>query len=150
MIYTGDWILHQAVEHNAWLEANAWVLGAAMVILAGIYQFTPLKYHCLDKCRSPLSFIMEHWRGRHDRAQALRLGVHHGLYCLGCCWSLMLLMFAVGLGSLGWMLVLATVMAIEKNISWGRWLSTPLGVVLLVWGVALFVAGITPPWGAGY
>ncbi len=126
------------------------MLGAATVALAGLYQFTPLKYHCLDKCRSPLSFIMEHWHGRHDRAQALRLGVRHGLYCLGCCWSLMLLMFAVGLGSLGWMLVLATVMAIEKNIPWGRWLSAPLGVFLLVWGVALFVGSIAPPWGAGY
>jgi len=133
VIYLGDWMLHHAVEHNAWLQANVWGLGAVTVVLAGLYQFTPLKYYCLDKCRSPLSFIMEHWHGRHDKAQALRLGVHHGLFCLGCCWSLMLLMFGVGLGNVGWMLALATVMTIEKNVSWGRWLSAPLGVLLLGW-----------------
>jgi predicted metal-binding membrane protein len=137
VIYLGDWILHHVVEHNAWLQANTWGLGAVTVVLAGLYQFTPLKYHCLDKCRSPLSFIMEHWRGRHDKAQAFRLGVHHALFCLGCCWSLMLLMFAVGVGNVGWMLALATVMAIEKNMPWGRRLSAPLGVFLLGWGLAL-------------
>ncbi len=148
MIYVGDWILHHAVEHNTWIQANAWALGALTVTLAGLYQFTPLKYHCPDKCRSPLSFIMEHWRGRHDQAQAFRLGVHHGLFCLGCCWSLMLLMFAIGVGNVGWMLALATVMAIEKNMPWGRWISAPLGVLLLSWGLALFIS--TAPWGAAY
>ncbi len=148
MIYSGDWIFHQAVEDNDWVHANAWALGAATVALAGLYQFTPLKHLCLEKCRSPLSFIMEHWRGRHDKAQAFRLGVHHGLFCVGCCWSLMLLMFAVGVGNVGWMLALASVMAIEKNVSWGRRLSTPLGVLLLGWSLALFV--VTPLWGAAY
>ena len=143
-IYLGDWMLHHAVEHNAWLQAKAWELGAVTVILAGLYQFTPLKYYCLDKCRAPLSFIMEHWHGRHDKAQALRLGVHHGLFCLGCCWSLMLLMFGVGLGNVGWMLALATVMTIEKNVSWGRWLSAPLGVFLLGWGLALLFMSTVP------
>lgn len=58
-----DWGLHKTVEHNAWLGANTWVLGTVPIILTGIYQFTPLKYYCLERCRSPLSFIMEHWRG---------------------------------------------------------------------------------------
>ena len=62
---------------------------------------------------------------------ALRLGVHHGLFCIGCCWSLMLLMFAIGVGNLGWMFALGAVMAIEKNAPWGRRLSVPLGGVLL-------------------
>jgi predicted metal-binding membrane protein len=144
MVYTGDWILHHAVEHSIWLQANAWALGAMTVTLAGLYQFTPLKYHCLDKCRSPLSFIMEHWRGRHDKAQAFRLGVRHGLFCLGCCWSLMLLMFVVGIGNLACMLALATVMAIEKNMPWGRWLSAPLGIFLIGWGLALSFVSIVP------
>jgi predicted metal-binding membrane protein len=148
VIYTGDWVLHHAIEHNTWLRADAWALGAVTVALAGLYQFTPLKYRCLDKCRSPLSFIIEHWRGRHDKAQVFRLGVRHGLFCLGCCWSLMLLMFAVGIGNIGWMLALATVMAIEKNMPWGRRLSAPLGVFLLGWGLVLFVS--TAPCGAGY
>jgi predicted metal-binding membrane protein len=76
------------------------------VLAAGLYQFTPLKYRCLDKCRSPLSFIIGHWRGSQEKTQAFRLGAHHGLFCVGCCWSLMLLMFAVRAGNLGWMLVL--------------------------------------------
>ena len=143
VIYLGDWMLHHAVEHNAWLQANVWVLGAVTVLLAGLYQFTPLKYHCLDKCRSPLSFIMERWCGRHDKAQAFRLGAHHGLFCLGCCWSLMLLMFAVGVGNVGWMLALAVVMGTEKNMTWGRRLSAPLGVFLLGWGLALFMSTVS-------
>lgn len=147
VIYAGDWILQRALDRNAWLESSAGALAAVTVVLAGLYQVTPLKYYCLDKCRSPLSFIMQYWRGRHDRTQAFRLGVHHGLFCLGCCWLLMLLMFVVGTGSLGWMLALATVMAIEKNMSWGRWLSAPLGVFLLGWGVTLFVS--TAPWDVG-
>jgi len=148
MIYTSDLILHQAVEHSAWLRANAWALGAATVSMAGLYQFTPLKYHCLDKCRSPLSFIMGHWRGRREKAQAFRLGAHHGLFCLGCCWSLMLLMFAVGVGNLGWMLALAAVMGAEKNMPWGKNISVPLGVFLLGWGLILFMD--TTPWSIGY
>ena len=144
IIYAGDWILHRAVEHDTWLQTNAWVLGTATVTLAGLYQFTPLKYHCLEKCRSPLSFIMEYWHGCHDKVQAFRLGLHHGLFCLGCCWSLMLVMFAVGVGNVGWMLALATVMAIEKNMPWGRRLSAPLGVLLLGWGLALLFMSTGP------
>jgi predicted metal-binding membrane protein len=106
---------------------------SAILLLAGVYQFTPLKHRCLDKCRSPLSFVMSHWQGRRERWQALRLGVDHGLFCVGCCWTLMLLMFVVGMTNLAWMLGLAVVMAIEKNVPWGRRLSAPLGVILLVW-----------------
>src|SRR3954470_16619119 len=78
LVYFGGWFLYQAVQQSGWLEANAWILGAGTVMLAGLYQFTPLKYYCLDKCRSPLSFVMEHWKGSHERSQALRLGMHHG------------------------------------------------------------------------
>lgn len=140
LVYGGDWGLHEAVERSPWLEAKAWVISAATLALAGVYQFTPLKYRCLDKCRSPLSFIMEHWQGQRDNAQAFRLGVHHGIFCVGCCWSLMLLMFAVGIGNLGWMLVLGMLMGMEKNMPWGRRLSAPLGAVLVGWGLIL-VAG---------
>ena len=142
MAHLADWGLHKAVEQNEWLEANAWIIGAGTIALAGLYQFTPLKYYCLEKCRSPLSFVMEHWRGKHEAMHSLWLGMHHGLFCLGCCWSLMLLMFAVGVGSLGWMLILGTVMAVEKNMPWGRGLSMPLGTILLCWGLALAVGNV--------
>lgn len=137
--HVGDRFVHESVERSAWMDANAWVIGAGTVLLAGVYQFTPLKYKCLDKCRSPLAFIMEHWRGGRSEREAFRLGVHHGLFCLGCCWSLMLLMFAVGVGNIAWMLALASVMAIEKNASWGRRLSMPLGGALVGWAAVLAV-----------
>jgi predicted metal-binding membrane protein len=136
-VHVGDLGLHEAAERIGWLETNAWVIGAGTLLLAGLYQFSPLKYKCLDKCRSPMSFVMSHWGGGHESRRAFGLGVHHGLYCLGCCWSLMLLMFAVGVGNIGWMLVLGTVMAVEKNMPWGRRLSAPLGVALLAWGIAV-------------
>jgi predicted metal-binding membrane protein len=141
IIYASDYLLHQIIGHVHWLEENAWLLGAGALLLAGLYQFTPLKHLCLEKCRSPLSFITAHWQGQHEMRQAFTLGVHHGLFCVGCCWSLMLLMFAVGAGSLGWMLVLGAVMAAEKNLPWGDQMSRPLGLALLIGGVAILIFG---------
>jgi predicted metal-binding membrane protein len=137
LVHTGDRFVHRTVEQSTWVGANTWLIGAVTVLVAGLYQFTPLKHKCLDKCRSPLSFIMEHWRGGRGEQEAFRLGVHHGMFCIGCCWSLMLLMFAVGVGNLAWMLALAAVMAVEKNVTWGRRLSAPLGVLLIGSAVAL-------------
>ncbi len=117
--------------------SNAWVFGAAVLILAGAFQFSSLKYRCLDKCRAPLSFLSQHWRGSAQAARAFLLGAHHGLFCVGCCWALMLLMFAVGTGNVGWMMGLGAVMAVEKNVTWGRRLSAPLGVGLLAWGLMI-------------
>lgn len=130
--YVADWGLHQAVQQFAWLNGRVWLLGPLTLLAAGLYQFTPLKYACLEQCRSPLSFITEHWQGRSERRQALALGAHHGLFCLGCCWALMLLMFAVGAGHLGWMFLLGIEMAIEKNLRWGRKVVVPFGMLLLI------------------
>lgn len=138
----GDWGIHHIFEQNAWIRTNAWMVGAAILVTAGLYQFTHLKYHCLDKCRSPLTFIMERWQGGNEQKQAFRLGVDHGIFCVGCCWSLMLLMFVVGMGSIGWMLALGTVMAVEKNMPWGKKLSAPLGLILLGWGLIMVLAGL--------
>jgi predicted metal-binding membrane protein len=121
------------------LAGHAWVIGAATIGAAGAFQFSHLKHRCLDKCRTPLSFVIEHWRGRRQGWQAFALGAHHGLFCVGCCWALMLLMFVVGAGNLGWMLLLAAAMAIEKNVAWGRRLSAPLGLALLAWAALLGV-----------
>jgi predicted metal-binding membrane protein len=128
------------IQNLAWWRDHAPWSSAAILLVAGGYQFTPLKYRCLDKCRSPLSFVLGYWRGEHDRRNAFRLGAHHGLFCVGCCWALMLLMFAVGVGNIAWMLVLGAVMAVEKNVSWGRRISAPVGLVLILGGVALFAA----------
>ena len=132
--HLADLVLHEAYELREWLQSNAWVFGAGPLVLAGVFQFTKLKYRCLDKCRAPMGFVIEHWRGGNERMQALVLGIRHGLFCVGCCWALMFVMFAVGTGNVGWMLLLGAIMAIEKNTSWGKKFSTPLGISLLLWG----------------
>ena len=139
-LYLADRVLHVIVDATPWLAQHAALISATALAVAGAYQFSPLKYRCLDECRSPLGFVMAHWAGRHERLEAFRMGIVHGLLCVGCCWSLMLVMFAVGLGSLAWMLVLGVVMAVEKNVAWGRRLSRPLGVVLIL-GAVLALSG---------
>jgi predicted metal-binding membrane protein len=133
--------LHEAllylVDRVPVLALNPWLIGAAIIALAGAFQFSAFKHRCLEKCRTPLSFVIEHWRGTAPARHAFALGAHHGMFCVGCCWALMLLMFAVGSGSLGWMLALAGLMAIEKNVRWGHRLSAPLGIALIAWASVL-------------
>jgi predicted metal-binding membrane protein len=142
LLHSGDRLVHAGVEAIPWLGAHAGLISAGTVLLAGVYQFAPLKYRCLDECRSPLGFLLNHWRGTSERREAFMLGVRHGLFCVGCCWSLMLLMFAVGIGSLAWMFALGAIMATEKNATWGRGLSRPLGLVLIGAGSALCLAAV--------
>ena len=141
LAHVSDWRLHLAVSGTPWFYGNAWIIGTAITLMAGLYQFTPLKYRCLDKCRSPFVFVSEHWRGNSEKTQAFSLGVRHGVFCVGCCWSLMLLMFAIGVGNIGWMLLLGTIMAVEKNVPWGRRLSMPLGITLIGVGVVGALSG---------
>jgi len=135
--HLGQWLIAQGFQSTDWLADRRWLIGPALLLAAGAFQFSELKYRCLDKCRTPLSFVIGYWRGRNERRQSLLLGMHHGLYCLGCCWALMLLMFAVGTGGVFWMLILGALMAAEKNLAWGRSLAMPLGVILLIWGSSL-------------
>lgn len=130
------------VQRVAWLGVNGWAVGAAVLALAGLYQFSTIKYRCLDKCRTPLSFVIGRWRGGGARRQAFMLGVEHGAFCVGCCWALMLLMFVVGTGNVGVMLALGAIMAAEKNLSWGRRLSAPLGAGLIAWAAMIVVQGV--------
>jgi predicted metal-binding membrane protein len=137
LVHAADLGVHRAVDASPWLRGRPWLVGAAVFALAGIYQFSPLKYRCLQQCRSPYSFIVGHWRGSDEGRHALELGARHGVFCLGCCWSLMLLMFAVGVGNLAWMLALGVVMAVEKNVRWGRRLTVPVGGGLMAGSVAI-------------
>ena len=132
-VFVGLVVFAWLVQDSVWLTFNSWVPGAIILLIAGAFQFSALKYSCLDKCRTPMLFINQHWQGHHELRQSLLLGIHHGIYCVGCCWALMLLMFAIGTGSVGWMLALGAVMAVEKNMPWGRKMSGPLGVSLLAW-----------------
>jgi len=134
--------LHAIAANSALMSMNGWIVGVLVLAIAGIFQFSRLKYRCLDQCRTPFSFINEHWRGHAERWRSLLLGAHHGLFCAGCCWAIMLLMFLVGTGSVGWMLAIGAVMAIEKNVAWGRRLSAPLGFGLLGASAAILALNI--------
>ena len=135
--WLGDRVVHAAVETIPWLAAYPQLILAATLAVAGLYQFSPLKYRCLEECRSPLGFIVGRWQGLAERTESFRMGLAHGLFCIGCCWSLMLVMFAAGLGNLAWMFGLALITSIEKNAPWGRRLGRPLGVVLILAGLAV-------------
>lgn len=135
-----DWMLHAIARETTWLQANGWMLGAATIAAAGAFQFSPLKYRCLDKCHTPYGFVVQRWQGRGPARESWRIGWDHGLFCVGCCWALMLLMFVVGSGNLGWMLALGLVMAAEKNFPGGRRLSAPLGWALLAWAAGILLA----------
>lgn len=137
--HVADALVHLAAAQSAWLTFNGWAFGVAVLAGAGLFQFSAMKHRCLAKCRTPMSFVQRHWQGRNDRRNALLLGLRHGAFCVGCCWALMLLMFAVGTGSVGWMLALGVIMAAEKNLSWGRRLSAPLGAALLAAALVILV-----------
>jgi predicted metal-binding membrane protein len=130
--FIGDFGLHRIVESQPWLsQHSSWFAGVALLV-AGGFQFSGLKEQCLRVCRHPFGFLTQYY-GRGAKA-TWDLGVRHGLYCLGCCWALMLVMFAVGVAHLTGMLILTAVMAIEKTSTWGRPLVPLVGTALLVWG----------------
>lgn len=126
-----DTAFHTVAGRSNWLTENSWVAAAAILSIAGLFQFSTLKHHCLDQCRAPLGFLLARWRGSQPRREAAWIGIAHGIFCVGCCWALMLLMFLVGTGNVAWMLLLGMVMAAEKNHAWGSILSVPLGAILL-------------------
>jgi predicted metal-binding membrane protein len=111
---------------------------AVVLIAAGLYQLSPLKSACLGQCRAPVQFISRHWRP--GAAGAVRLGVLHGAYCVGCCWMLMALLFVGGVMNLWWVVALTLLVAIEKLVNGGQWLARATGVALIAWGLALLLA----------
>jgi predicted metal-binding membrane protein len=114
--------------------------GGLVVILAGLYQWSPLKRVCLEHCRSPLGFLMLGWRDGY--AGAFRLAAVHGTYCVGCCWGLMIVLFAVGLMNLGWMTLLAAVIFAERIIPNGPVTGKLAGLGLLIFGFAILATGV--------
>jgi predicted metal-binding membrane protein len=106
--------------------------GAVLWIAAGLYQLTPLKRACLAQCRSPAAFFARHWHG--GPAAALRLGLAHGLFCIGCCGALMALLFVGGAMNLAWAAALAAVVAVEKIVPCGNRVGRLLGVAMIAWG----------------
>jgi predicted metal-binding membrane protein len=111
------------------------IFGGVLLLAAGVYQLTPIKQACLRHCRSPLAFLGTHWR-RGARG-ALRMGLVHGAFCVGCCWFLMGLLFFGGVMNLAWIAGIALFVLFEKTVSAGHWLGYATGVALLVWGAGM-------------
>jgi predicted metal-binding membrane protein len=129
LAFGADAALHAAVNSSPWLERHDWWIGGSVLALAGAFQFTPLKDACLDKCRHPGQFIMRFYE--RGVGGGLRLGLRHGAFCVGCCWALMLVMFAAGVASLIWMALLTAVMIHEKTRPAGARAVPVTGVALL-------------------
>jgi predicted metal-binding membrane protein len=121
--------LHAAVNSSPWLKSHDWWIGGSVLALAGAFQFTSLKDACLDKCRHPTQFMTRYYE--RGVGGGLRLGMRHGAFCVGCCWALMLVMFAAGVASLIWMALLTGVMIHEKTRPAGARAVPVTGVALL-------------------
>jgi predicted metal-binding membrane protein len=132
-----QWGLESARLLSPMLVTTDHWLGAGILIAAGLSQFTPLKAVCLRHCRTPLGFLLGSWRS--GRLGALRMGLEHGAFCLGCCWFLMALLFFGGVMNLYWIAGLAVFVLLEKTIPLGHWLARVAGVVLVAWGGALAI-----------
>jgi predicted metal-binding membrane protein len=133
-----QWALQQAALLSPTLALEAPLLGALVFVLAGIYQWTPLKTVCLRHCRSPFGFLLSQWRD--GWSGALRMGARHGLYCLGCCWVLMLLLFAFGVMNLVWVAAVAAFVFAEKLLPGGIWIGRAGGIAAIGFGAWLAFA----------
>ena len=135
----------------AWQSGGRPVV-AGVLVLAAVYELSPLKFVCLGKCRSPLGFLLGCWR--EGRAGAFQMGSRHAAWCMGCCWALMAAVFALGVMSLTWMAVAAAVITIEKTVPWGRAATWGAAAVLVVLAVGVLavphsVPGLVIPHGVG-
>ncbi|WP_423066040.1 DUF2182 domain-containing protein [Devosia sp. CN2-171] len=136
LVATGaQWGLQQLALLGPMMQSTNRLLGGGILVAAGIYQFTPLKNACLGQCRAPLNFIQEHGGFRRDAAGSLRLGLLHGLYCVGCCWALMVLLFVGGVMNPVWIAGIVALVLVEKLAPAARWVSRGAGALLLGAGV---------------
>jgi predicted metal-binding membrane protein len=140
--FVGDMGLHRMVDASPWLNEHRQLIAGGVILLAGVFQFSGLKEKCLRECRHPAAFLIPKYR-RGTRA-ALRIGAAHGIFCLGCCWALMLLMFAAGVANLWWMAALTAVMVYEKVGRHGAAATQVVGAALLALG-SLVVLGVHVP-----
>jgi predicted metal-binding membrane protein len=134
MITFVQWGLHHlALLSPMMVSANKFFSGA-LLIIAGLYQWSPLKQRCLQLCRSPLSIITTQWK--EGIMGAIAMGVKHGQYCLGCCWFLMAILFVTGVMNLKWILVLTVLVMVEKLVPKGELVSKLIGAILILLGLA--------------
>jgi predicted metal-binding membrane protein len=141
LIYLGLWAvtgvpMYVASVALCAIASDARAYGvAAVLVVAGVFQLSPLKHVCLRRCRSPIGFLLGHWRA--GWRGSLALGWSHATYCLGCCWALMVVLVAAGAMGLLWVLLIAAVVAAEKVLPGGEWIARVTGIALLVLGAAI-------------
>ena len=131
--------LHTTALLSPAMASTSPLLGGAILMLAGLYQWLPVKGACLSHCRSPLGFFSTEWR--EGVSGALQMGFRHGSYCVGCCWALMALLFVAGVMNLLWVVVIAGFVLAEKVVPNGRLLGRITGALLAVWGLWVLVSG---------
>ena len=134
-----QWGLHSLALISPMMVGTSPLLGSLLLIAAGVYQWTPLKQACLRHCRSPLQFLLICWQD--GTAGAFLMGLRHGAYCLGCCWLLMAVLFAVGVMNLAWIAALSVFVLVEKIIPRGFWVAKAAGLVLMGWGGWMAISG---------
>jgi predicted metal-binding membrane protein len=138
-------IVQGTLERLAWLTpmmtAASQRIGGVVLIAAGVYQFASLKYSCLSQCQSPFAFIQARGGFKPGVSSPLRLGFRHGLYCIGCCWALMALLFAVGVMNIFWIAAIAIFVLLEKSVPAGRLIARVSGAGLVMAGIWLLVRG---------
>ncbi len=117
---------------STWLMDNAALLSGFVLIAAGLYQLSPLKHVCLSKCRSPMQFVLHHWRSGHGGA--FRMGLEHGAYCLGCCWLMFVILFPLGIMNLAAMALVTALIFAEKSLSVGQQISWIAAGLLIIYG----------------
>lgn len=127
-----QWWLHRVAVLSPGMQLASPRLAGVLLLMAGIYQWLPVKHACLAHCMSPLGFVMAHWR--EGALGTFRMGLAHGAYCLGCCWLLMLLLFAGGVMNLAWIAGLALLTLGERVFPWGAQIARTAGAVLAGWG----------------
>jgi predicted metal-binding membrane protein len=129
-----QWVLEREALLNARMASANMLLGAIVLIAAGVYQWTPLKNACLVQCQTPFGFLMSHGGFRSNASGCVQLGLLHGTYCVGCCWVLMALLFVVGVMNVLWIALLALLVLLEKLTPWGRWVARIAGAVCIAVG----------------
>lgn len=134
-----QWFLHRAQLLSPMMTSSSVVLGGILLLIAGIFQFTPLKRSCLTRCRAPLDFITAHWR--EGWRGAFMMGLEHGLFCLGCCWALMTLLFVLGVMNLLWIALLTILVGLEKILPRASYLRQVSGLILAGWGIWMLFSG---------
>jgi predicted metal-binding membrane protein len=132
-----NWALHSGGALTSMMGRTTALVGSAVLIVAGAYQWSPLKNACLSHCRSPIGFLGDHWRD--GSIGALLMGFHHGAYCVGCCWLVMALLFVAGVMNLAWIAALTVFILAEKIVPYGAALSRAAGALMLGWGIWLAV-----------